>query len=78
MKNKIIGFFVCILLVITAIPVVGITNEIIKNKQNKSILNDPKPDLECDGAIIRHRVKPGHTFDGLFGAGDFRLALDQG
>jgi len=37
---------------------------IIKNVDVSSF--DPKPDLECEGSIINHRVKPGYTFDSLF------------
>jgi len=63
MKNKIIGMLICTLLVATAFPITGAMN--IQNAL-KRVTNDPVPDLDCKGEIVKKVVKSGSTVTGSF------------
>jgi hypothetical protein len=63
MKNKMIGILICILLVATVFPVTGTLN--IQNAL-KRVTNDPVPDLDSKGDIVKKVVKSGSTITDSF------------
>ena len=68
MNKKIIGILVCTLLILTAIPAVGIMNIKTDNAatEHESASPDPIPDLECSGDIELYNVKPGIVIHSQF------------
>ena len=63
MKTKIIGILVCMLLIATALPAAGTLND---NKTIRGTIQQPVPDLTCDGNLIWVGVLPGDTVTGSF------------
>ena len=61
--KKFIGFFVCMLLIGTIVPVAGTINI---EKVYARTVNGSGPDLECEGEIVKKIVAPGVTVTGSF------------
>ena len=53
MKNKIIGIFVCIMLITTVIPVAGNLNRDANTKNNSNIIVNPKSPIRAPGDYFR-------------------------
>ena len=74
MKTKIVGFFLCMLLIATALPAVGTLNNKIIQEPIKQV-----PDLDCSGSLIWVDVPPGSVVTGtitVLNIGDAGSLLD--